>query len=182
MALRIILHIVILIKSYTMSKVVIVPAESGALVRSYTNNPEFGYLVLESVEFTVGTGWVRETKRTALLRAKVAILTRFATNTNLPGRIQVQEFLEDSIPMDIAKANLRADLPFEEAISGFIKRAGKDGPALTRDGKRIVSFSSYDPAGQSVDITIAHDNGAEISASKSALGSASLPGGDNSPF
>lgn len=165
-----------------MSKVVIVPAESGALVRSYTNNPEFGYLVLESVEFSIGTGWVRESKRTALLRAKVAILTRFAVNKDLPGRIQLQEFLEDAIPADVQKANLRADLPFEEAISGYIKRAGKDGPALTRDGKRIVSFYTYDPVGQSIDITIAHDNGDEVTASKSSLGSASLPGGDNAPF
>ena len=165
-----------------MSKVVIVPAASGALVRSYTNNPEFGYVVLESVEFTIGTGWVRETKRTALLRAKVAILTRFATTKELPGKINLQEFLEDSIPADVAKVHLRSDLPFEEAISSFIKRAGKDGPALTRDGKRIVAFQTYDPTGQSVDVTIAHDNSGEISAVKSAMGSASLPGGDEPAF
>jgi hypothetical protein len=182
MALRIILRIVILIKSYTMSKVIIVPAESGALVRSYTNNPEFGYIVLESTEFTVGTGWVRESKRSALLRAKVSILTRFATNRELPGKINLQEYLEDSIPSDVAKAHLRSDLPFEEAIATFIKRAGKGGPALTRNGKRILFFQTYDPTGQSVDVTIAHDNGEEVSAVKQAMGSASLPGGDEPAF
>lgn len=166
-----------------MSKVVIVPAESGALVRSYTNNPEFGYIVLESVEFTVGTtGWVRESKRSALLRAKVSILTRFATVKELPGRINLQEYLEDSIPSDVAKIHLRNDLPFEEAIATFIKRAGKGGPALTRNGKRILFFQTYDPTGQMTDVTIAHDNGEEVSAVKQAMGSASLPGGDEPAF
>ena len=169
-----------------MSKVVIVPAASGALVRSYTNNPEFGYIVLESVEFSVGTGWVRESKRTALLRAKVAILTRFATTKELPGKINLQEFLEDSIPADVAKVHLRSDLPFEEAIATFIKRAGKDGPALKREGRRIVAFQTYDPTGQSVDVTIAHDNIAEITIYKAKQngenGDASLPGGDEPAF
>ena len=97
-------------------------------------------------------------------------------NLEVPGKIAVLEYLEDSIPAEIQKEFLRNDLPFEEAISGYLKRAGQDGPALTYEGKRIVRFSKYDPAGQVIDVHIAHDNVNEVSAFKSSSDSATFPG------
>ena len=72
----------------------------------------------------------------------------------------------DEIPADLAKANLRDDISFEEAIAPYLKRAGQDGVHLTKGGKRIVRFTEYDGACIVQDIIIAHDNVAEVAASK----------------
>jgi len=170
-----------------MSAIKIKASATGAMVRTYTNNPEYGYVVLESEELVFGAGWIREAKRTCLLRSKTSVLNKFATVVNIPGRIQLQEFLEDAIPQDIAKANLQEGIPFEEAISSFVKTAGDGGPSLKRDGKRILRFTSYDPSGHSLDLSITHDNVAEVEMfrkSQEGGNGANLPGGDdeNVPF
>lgn len=166
-----------------MSAIKIKASATGAMVRVYTNNPEYGYVVLESEELVFGAGWVREAKRTCLLRSQTATLNKFAAVANIPGRIQLQEFLEDAIPADIAKNNLQEGIPFEEAISSFLKTAGDGGPALRRDGKRILRFTSYDPSGQSLDTTITHENVAEVEMFQNSQKiDANLPGGDKTPF
>jgi hypothetical protein len=85
-------------------------------------------------------------------------LSSYAFNAyQLPGNIVVEEYLEDEIPPAVAKVNLRDEVTFEEAIKGFLKRAGADGPVLTKDGKRIVRFTKWDPTGTVSDITVQHD-------------------------
>jgi hypothetical protein len=170
-----------------MSAIKIKASATGALVRTYTNNPEYGYVVLEMEELVFGAGWVREAKRTCLLRSKVNVLNKVASMATIPGRIQLQEFLENNIPADVAKNNLQEGIPFEEAISSFVKTAGDGGPSLKRDGKRILRFTSYDPSGQSLDLNITHDNVAEVEMfrkSQEGGNGANLPGGDgeNVPF
>lgn len=165
-----------------MSAIKIKASKEGAIVRVYTNNPEYGYVVLECEELVFGAGWVRESVRTCLLRSKVHVLNKVATMATIPGRIQLLEFLEDAIPADIAKANLQDGIPFEEAISSALKTAGDGGPALRRNGKRILRFTSYDPSGQSLDTTITHDNVAEVEMYQKSLENANLPGGDKAPF
>jgi hypothetical protein len=166
-----------------MSAIKIKASVTGAMVRVYTNNPEYGYVVLESEELVFGAGWVRETTRTCLLRSQTATLNKFAGMANIPGRIQLFECLEDNIPQDIAKNNLQQGIPFEEAISSFLKTAGDGGPALKRDGKRILRFTSYDPSGQSLDTTITHENVAEVEMFQKSKVDANLPGGpDKTPL
>jgi hypothetical protein len=48
-------------------------------------------------------------------------------------------------------------LTLEEAIQPFLKRAGKDGPVLMKDGKRILRFTDYDPSGTVADTFKPHD-------------------------
>lgn len=170
-----------------MSAIKIKASATGAMVRVYTNNPEYGYVVLESEELVFGAGWVRETVRTCLLRSKVNVLNKVASMATIPGRIQLLEFLEDAIPANVQKDNLQDGIPFEEAISSFVKTAGNGGPSLKRDGKRILRFTSYDPSGQSLDTTITHDNVAEVELfrkSQEGGNGANLPGGDGdaAPF
>ena len=170
-----------------MSEIKIVPAETGALVRSYSNS-EFGYVVLESSDLVFGNGWIREAKRTCLLRAKTALLAQFAAQARIAGRIQVLEYLENAVPAAVQKAQLRDDIPWTEAIATFIKKAGSDGPALKIGDAKILRFTQYDPAGQSVDIILQHDTVLEVDAYKAKKGQsgddASLPGGDEpvAPF
>lgn len=163
-----------------MSTVKINPGKTGNLVTTYANNPEYGYIQLESSDISIQGGWIRESKRSTLLRAKTQLLNQFVAmhkSLEVPGKIAVLEFLEDNIPAEVQKENLRDDVSFEEAISGFLKKAGADGPALTFQGKRIVRFSKYDPSGQTVDVHVAHDNVAEVIQFKAAAEkNATLPG------
>lgn len=140
----------------------------GVFVNVYSTNKEFGYIVLESVATVFDGGWMRDSKRTCLVRGTVKGLEELVASTkSLPGRIAVREYLEDEIPADVAKANLRDDVSFDEAIEPYVKRAGQDGVLLTRGGKRIVRFTEYDSACIVQDIILSHDNIAEVTASKS---------------
>lgn len=166
------------------AQIKIVPSENGTTVRQYTNNPEYGYVVLESSDISFANGWIKESKRTCLLRAKMELLTMFASQPNIPGRIHIQEFAENQIPVHVQKAHLRDDVSFQEAISGYVKSAGSDGPALKVGDFKICRFTQYDPTGQSVDIILQHDNIAEVEiykAKKEGGDGANLPGGDGEP-
>lgn len=151
------------------STVAIKTNDKGAFVNVYASNPEFGYIVLESNSISTAGGWVRETKRTCLLRGNVLTLEKIiahAPGKQLPGKIVVREYLEDAIPQDIASKELRDDVSLEEALAPYFKRAGQDGVILTKDGMRIVRFTEYDSTGSIQDAIISHDNVAEVSASK----------------
>lgn len=154
--------------------------DKGAFVTVYASNKEFGYIVLESNSISTVGGWVRESKRTCLIRGFVETLEKLvaaAPGKQLPGRIAVHEYLEDAIPQDIAAKELRDDVTLEEALAPYFKRAGQDGIILTKDGKRIVRFTEYDSSGSVQDLQLSHDNIAELSASK-AQGATK----DNAPF
>ena len=143
--------------------------DKGAFINVYSSNAEFGYIVLESNSISTVGGWIRESKRTSLIRGTVQLLEKYvslSTGGSLPGRIAVREYLEDAIPQDIAQKELRDDVSLEEALAPYFKRAGQDGVILTKDGKRIVRFTEYDPSGTVQDVTISHDNVAEVTASK----------------
>jgi hypothetical protein len=167
------------------AQIKIVPSENGTLVRTYANNAEFAYVVLESSDISFANGWIKESKRTCLLRAKTHLLNMFASQPNIPGRIHIQEYLENGIPAHVQKANLRDDVSFQEAISTFIKKAGSDGPALKIGELKILRFTQYDPTGQSVDIILQHDNVLEVEIykqKKEGGDGANLPGGEPAPF
>jgi hypothetical protein len=136
--------------------------DKGVIVNAYPSNKEFAWILLSQKKIVIDNGWVRESVRTTLQRGTTVLLEKwissYAFNAyQLPGNIVVEEYLEDAIPPAVAKANLRDDVTFEEAIKGFLKRAGADGPVLTKDGKRIVRFTKWDPTGTVSDITVQHD-------------------------
>jgi hypothetical protein len=155
-----------------MSQVRIVPsAKTGQVVSSYESNKDFGYIQLEQSAHVADGGWIREVKRSTLMRGEVPALEKFVKSNptlSLPGNLVVQEFLEDNIPEDVAAKFLNKKVSFEEAIEPFLKRAGQDGPVLTRDEKRIVRFTLWDMTGESMDITVSHTNQAEVTAARAA--------------
>lgn len=165
-----------------MSNVRIVPGKKGTIVTAYDTNADFGYVQLEQSAIVMTAGWVREVKRTCLLRGKTATLEAFVTSCKglqVPGKLVALEYLESQVPADIAKEFLRDDVSYEEAIDSYIKRAGADGPALTAGGERILRFVKWDTADQLHDVNVIHDNQAEVSASKSfSSGKGMLPGGE----
>lgn len=152
------------------------PFSDGKLIHAYESNPEFGYVVLESDEpfycptllydVNLKSGDVKSfkfPKRQVFLRGSIERLERLVDITsvnNLPGRIRITEYLEDEIPEDVKKANIRDDIPFEEAIKPYLVvykpkndsienrirdrfREKSDDKFLTKKGKRIVRFFIY---------------------------------------
>jgi hypothetical protein len=157
-------------------KITIKPFSDGKLIHAYESNPEFGYVVLESDEpFFCPTLFdvylkssdvksIRFPKRQAFLRGRIETIKKLVDAAskvnNLPGRIRIQEFLEDEIPEDVKKANIRDDMPFEEAIKPYLLvfkpkndsienrirdrfRVKSNDKFLTKNGKRIVRFFIY---------------------------------------
>jgi hypothetical protein len=165
-----------------MNKVQITPnAQTGALITPFNSNPDYSYLQLQSVEMIQRDGgWLEEKRRSALLRAKTSVLESFVAQhgktLTLPGRIVVREFLEDELPENYA-SRLNKNLSYEQAVQPFLKRAGKDGVALTSNGQRILRFSDYDASGTQADISVAHDNVSEVAEFRAAVNanSAKLP-------
>lgn len=144
-----------------MNKVQIKPTETGALISTYKNNPAYGYVTLQSEEMTTDTnGWIRNSVRTALLRAETALLekfvAKFAKGGMLDGRIVVKEFVESELPENYA-SRLNKNVSYEDAIAPFIKRAGKDGVELTLGSKRILRFTEFDPTGNVKDVLIPNE-------------------------
>jgi hypothetical protein len=159
-------------------KITIKPFSDGKLIQSYKSNPEFGYLILESNEpflcpTIISDVQLLETfdaksfkfpKRQALIRTKIDTLEKFiksSTNRTLPGRIRITEYLEDEIPEEVIKLNIRDDIPFEEAIKPYLLvfnpkndsienkirdrfREKSNDEVLTKNGKRIVRFFTWD--------------------------------------
>jgi hypothetical protein len=162
-----------------MNTIRIVPGKTGSVVTAYPSNADFAYVQLEQSAIIQNGGWIREVKRTTLLRGNTSVLEKFVKShkdLTLPGSLIVLEYLESQVPADIAKENLRNDVSFEDAIAPYIKRAGENGVALTYKGERILRFTKWDPTNSSTDIRVVHDNQVEIANAKQALGAAKLPG------
>jgi len=163
-----------------MSKVTIAPNKEGKLVTAYEGNAEFGYMVLAQTKSTFKDGWLRESTNRTIMKGGVDALESFVKGNptlELEGNLIVKEYLEDAIPEAVAKQHFNSDLTFEEQIANYIKRAGKDGPALMSEGKRIIRFVVWDQSGSAVDSSISHDNGAEVKAfnAQTTENSADLP-------
>jgi hypothetical protein len=155
-----------------MNKVQIKPSETGAIINAYKNNPEYGYITLQSEEMSVEGGWVRNKVRSALLRAEISLLEKFVQafgkGGSIPGRITVKEFVESEVPENYM-SRLNKNLSYEDSIAPYVKRAGKDGIELTLGGERILRFTDYDGSGAQVDVTVAHDNTGAVVEARAAV-------------
>ncbi len=146
----------------------IIPAKDGAMVTAYEGNPEFGYIMLGQTSSHYENGWLRTKNSRTIMKGDVKSLTAFVSGNptlTLPGNLVTNEYLEDAVPESVANAHFDSSKTREEQISGYIKRAGTDGPALTGvDGKRILRFVTWDQAGTAVSETISHENVEEVAA------------------
>lgn len=159
-----------------MSNVTITPiknAVGGTLINQFPNSADKGYIKVEQNSLEFGKGWAKTLTRTALIKGDFptleAIIRSAGPKKELPGRIVVQEFVQSEVPEQLKRDfyNQNAE-DEEEALAPYVKKAGSDEDALelTVGGERILRFASYDPTGTGVDIKVAHDNGAEVSAQR----------------
>ena len=163
-----------------MSQVQIVPnSKTGSVITAYQNNAEYGYVQLQQTAITVDGGWVRESKRSTLLRAKIDLLTKFVSahkSLQLPGAIVIKEYLESEVPQDVMAKFLNKELAYEDAIAPYVKRAGADGIELTVGGERILRFTSYDNSGTDTDVKVSHDNVTAVVESKAVSSQSAMLG------
>lgn len=84
---------------------------SGDVITVSQNNPEYGTIRVESVATTFVDGFIRNAKRSALIRGKVEELQAIATQKVLPGKIVVMESLQPFFAGQEPKINPQTDEP-----------------------------------------------------------------------
>lgn len=128
-----------------MSKVKVTANEQGQIVVPSQNNPEYGYIRVESVTTEMKNGWANASKRTALIKGSIEALEAFVAErglvvgSELEGKIVVKETLVQ---------------PYSTTQP---KRAGAEGAILKKDGQPIYRTQEYTTDMSEVDVTIQHD-------------------------
>lgn len=114
------------------------------------NNPEYGYVrVVQTVKHINDQGWLRNTKRSALIKGKVEDLldAMFKEGEELPGKIVVVESL----------------VPFnEQNPERDLKIAGDTGVVCRVDDQPIFRQTFYTTNESAQDQIIMHTNTSEI--------------------
>jgi len=140
-----------------MSNKVKVTAVNGNVVIPSSNNPKYGYVRVESVEMQLENGWVRQSKRSALLRGEVDVLSQlgFSEGQTLPGKIVLKETTTPLNANDLTQG---------------IKQAGETGVACKVGDQPIYREAFYTTNMDATDVLLAHTNGEEIKAAQAAQG------------
>lgn len=133
----------------------------------------FGYIQMFTAGFKLtDDGATTDDNRTYNQRGTVntlkLIVEDYIDQGYLEGRLVREEYVESEIPDNHYKRMLRSvegsmeKQVTEEAMENFVKRAGKDGPVLTKGGERIFMFPSWDIEGTKPDRLVKHDNDEEV--------------------
>ncbi len=132
-----------------MSKVTVTADRNGNIVNISDNNPEFGYIRVEQVTTQITNGWLRNVKRSTLIKGKVADLleAKFSNGQELPGKIIVVESFNPFNP---------------ENPDRDLKIAGDTGVICRVDDQPIYRQSVYTVNDQAQDEFITHNNIEEI--------------------
>jgi len=133
-----------------MSKVKVTADASGNVIGVSQNNPEYGYIRVEQQAIQINDqGWLRNSKRSALIKGKLADLleTGYKQSTELPGKIVVVESLTPFNP---------------ENPDRDLKVAGSTGIVCRVDDQPIYRQSFYTTNPNAFDELISHDNTDEI--------------------
>lgn len=155
---------------------------SGSTVTAFKKNGgKNGYIHVTQSTTEFDNGWLREKKRSALIKGDMKLLTSLvasAKNLEIPGRICVQEWVESALPEAVKNRLVGKDQEYDDVIDGYIKRAGEDGPELLCAGERIVRLTTFDPTCEMQDIKVSHDNLDELAEwrAEQAAAQAALPG------
>ena len=134
----------------TNSKVRVVADATGNIIGVSQNNPEYGYIRVQQVVSQVNDeGWLRMSKRSALLKGKVEDLVEmnYKENQELPGKIVVKESF----------------VPFNpENPERDLKIAGSTGVICRVDDQPIYRQTFFTGNESAQDELITHTNTMEI--------------------
>jgi len=132
-----------------MNKQVTVTQNENGQVVNECSNPDYGYIRVSQERSIFENGFFRPQKVSALIMGKIEHLKSagFYNGQTIPGKIVV---FESMTPKNTKN-------PEKE-----LKQGGKTGINCTVDGKNIYRRTEFTDDVTTVDITIKHDNGAEI--------------------
>jgi len=154
------------------SKVTIAADKNGNIVGVSERNPEYGYVRVEQVVRSINhEGWLRVSKRSALIKGKVQDLVdaSYKLGQELPGKIIVVESL----------------VPFNpENPDRDLKIAGETGVICRIDDQPIYRQTFYTPNENADDELIMHTNSEEIKevqAAQKAMSSLVVKRSENAP-
>ena len=134
------------------SSVKVTGTESGQVVISSENNPNFGHIrVTQKRNFVDDRGWLKKKEVSALILGDVTDLKdlELYTGQDLPGKIVIKESL---FPFNMT--NPEKDY----------KYAGDTGVVCCQDGQPIYRKAFYDATGKDEDIFVKHNNSSAIKA------------------
>jgi hypothetical protein len=132
------------------SKVIVAADQQGNIIGISSNNPEQGYVRVEQIVRVISEqGWLKNSKRSALIKGKVEDLLacEFKVGQELPGKIIVKESLEAFNPV-----NPNRDL----------KLAGDTNVVCRYNDQPIYRQTFYTPNSKALDEFISHTNSDEI--------------------
>lgn len=133
-----------------MSTVQVVADDNGNVINVSQNNPEYGYIRVQQVAFQINDrGWLRNVKRSALIKGKVEDLqdANYTAGTSIPGKIVV---IESFVPFN--PENPEKDL----------KIAGETGVVCRVDDQPIYRQTFFTSNLNAFDELITHNNSDEI--------------------
>ena len=144
-------------------------ATTNELVTAYKSNPEYGYVILKQDKFINQDGWVRKVSRSTITKGEVESLKDYVAEhtqrdiygnppSPITGQLIVKEYVESEVPGEMLKAYVNQDVSYEEGITSFVKRVGKDGPEITLGGERILRFTVLTENISEPEVRVAHDN------------------------
>ncbi len=175
----------------TNSNVNVVKGEDGSIIRISTSNPEQGSINVQSSTFEVDDlGWVREQKRSALIKGTVEVLKNGILSMinqktmTMPGRIAILEITESQLN-DAAYARHANQIKSwyskanpspsdDDKLDNFAKKIfsgdKKASQNLTCNGERILRFQDWTTKSpeEKPDIMVQHDNQAELAEFRAA--------------
>jgi hypothetical protein len=133
-----------------MSKVKVAADKNGNVIGISQNNPDYGYIRVEQQAIQINDqGWLRNSKRSALIKGKVVDLleTGYREGTEIPGKIVIMESTN----------------PFNtENPDRDLKVAGDTGIVCRVDDQPIYRQSFYTTNPNANDEFISHNNNDEI--------------------
>jgi hypothetical protein len=132
------------------NRVTVTADQNGNVVGVSQNNPEYGYIRVEQVATQINEqGWLRNVKRSALIKGKVEdlVATGYREGSVLPGKIVVVESLTPFNP---------------ENPDRDLKIAGSTGIICRVDDQPIYRQSFYTTNPNAYDQLLSHNNSTEI--------------------
>jgi hypothetical protein len=143
-----------------MAQIQMLADDNGNIVRVSQNNPETGFIVLHSERFKIPTGRnVYKATRSCYISGKISDLNElrdyFHAN-GIDGKIVMREYVKSEVPQEFLIKNKETKAVEWDRMKP--KRAGNEGPILTKNGETIYAFAIYDETGTMSDILVAHDN------------------------
>jgi hypothetical protein len=141
----------------------------GLTMHDSTTTKNFGVIRVTESAITINNGFIKETKKSAIIRGEKNSLQMIIDNPSLleGSHIQIIEKLESEL--NDGEIYVPENTSYAEVLERFSKRAGVDGPVLKVNGERIIRYTKVTSNTNDKDIIVNHDNVEEVKAWTAAL-------------